>query len=86
MDINDHREVEWAISSRCEGDRDVVIVPNLPGSPLDPSVRDGLTAKMVLDATKPLSETSKFEKIRIPEESLKKAGSILKRLNLRNRD
>jgi hypothetical protein len=40
----------------------------------------------MVDEAKPLSETSIFEKIGIPEESLKKARSILKRLNLRNRD
>jgi len=81
VNVDDLREVEWAISTRCQGDRDVIVVHGLAGSPLDPSIRDGLTAKVCIDATKPLSEATKFEKVKVPEESLKKAREILKKLN-----
>lgn len=80
VDVNDSREVEWAIFTRSQGDKDISIVPDLPGSPLDPSASNGLTAKLGIDATKPLKQLEKFEKIKIPEGSKKKAQSILKKL------
>jgi 2,5-furandicarboxylate decarboxylase 1 len=46
-----------------------VIVPNSQGSKLDPSTRDGVGAKMGLDATKPLDAPEmKFKRIRVPGE------------------
>jgi 2,5-furandicarboxylate decarboxylase 1 len=44
-------------------------VPGSQGSKLDPSTRDGVGAKMGLDATKPLdAEEMKFKRIRVPGE------------------
>ena len=54
VDIHDPTEVEWAVATRFQADRDLVIVPESQGSKLDPSTRDGVGAKMGLDATKPL--------------------------------
>ena len=42
------------MATRFQADRDLVIVPESQGSKLDPSTRDGVGAKMGLDATKPL--------------------------------
>jgi len=49
------QEVMWAISVRFRPERDLVVIPNAPGSPLDPtsSVR-GITTKLIIDATKPV--------------------------------
>jgi UbiD family decarboxylase len=55
VDPGDPEQVEWAIATRCQPDRDVVIVGHARGSSLDPS-RDperGTTAKWVVDATRP---------------------------------
>ena len=54
VDIHNPDEVEWAVATRFQADRDLVIVPESQGSKLDPSTRDGVGAKMGLDATKPL--------------------------------
>ncbi|AEH24091.1 UbiD family decarboxylase [Pyrococcus yayanosii] len=62
VDIYDDREVEWAIATRFQPDRDLIIVPNARGSSLDPSGEDGLTAKWGIDATKPLKGKEKFER------------------------
>jgi 2,5-furandicarboxylate decarboxylase 1 len=44
-------------------------VPNSQGSKLDPSTRDGVGAKMGLDATKPLAaDAMTFKRIRVPGE------------------
>jgi vanillate/4-hydroxybenzoate decarboxylase subunit C len=48
------QEVMWAITVRFRPERDLVIIPNAPGSTLDPtsSIR-GITTKVIIDATKP---------------------------------
>jgi len=56
IDIFNDQRVQWAVGTRCQADRDVMIVSNVGGSDLDPSdLKDGVTAKMGIDATaKPL--------------------------------
>jgi UbiD family decarboxylase len=52
VDIFNDRQVNWAIATRCQPDRDIVVVSNARGSDLDPSTReDGNTAKWGVDAT-----------------------------------
>jgi 2,5-furandicarboxylate decarboxylase 1 len=57
IDIFDPVEVEWAIATRVQADRDAVIISNARSKPLDPSLppTDGIptTAKMGIDATIP---------------------------------
>src|SRR5437764_7851980 len=56
-DVFNPTDVEWAIATRVQADRDVLIVTNARGKPLDPSLpptRPGVvptTAKMGIDAT-----------------------------------
>jgi 2,5-furandicarboxylate decarboxylase 1 len=59
-DVNpfDPGAVEWAIATRFQADRDLVVLGNQPGSSLDPSAKltageKSLSAKMGLDATIP---------------------------------
>jgi 2,5-furandicarboxylate decarboxylase 1 len=69
VDIHDSTEVEWAVATRFQADRDLVIVPESQGSKLDPSTRNGVGAKMGLDATKPLATGGMaFKRIRVPGE------------------
>ncbi|MEA2933689.1 MAG: 2,5-furandicarboxylate decarboxylase 1, partial [Variibacter sp.] len=69
VNIHDPNEVEWAVATRFQADRDLLIVPHSQGSKLDPSTRDGVGAKMGLDATKPLAAPEmKFKRIYVPGE------------------
>ncbi len=54
VDVFDEEEVLWAMATRMQADRDVFIVPEAMGAILDPSTRAGTTAKMAIDATRPL--------------------------------
>jgi UbiD family decarboxylase len=54
VDVFDEQEVLWAVATRMQADRDVFIVPNAMGAILDPSTRAGTTAKMAIDATRPI--------------------------------
>jgi len=78
VDIHNPAEVEWAVATRFQADRDLVIVPHSQGSKLDPSTRNGVGAKMGLDATKPLdADAMRFKRIRVPgEESVDLAKAI----------
>jgi len=58
VDIFDPLAVEWAIATRFQGHKDLVIKPDQPGSSLDPSGKheEGkktLTTKVGVDATIP---------------------------------
>lgn len=65
VNIYDDREVEWAIATRFQADKDLVIILNARGSSLDPSAERSLTAKWGIDATKPLDRKEKFERAKL---------------------
>jgi len=70
VDIHDPQEVEWAVSTRFQADRDLVVVAHAQGSKLDPSTQDGVGAKMGLDATVPVhAPPMKFKRIHVPGEA-----------------
>ena len=53
VDVHDDAAVEWAVATRSQADRDMVIIKDAAGSSLDPS-STGLTSKVGIDATKPI--------------------------------
>ncbi len=80
VDIHNPTEVEWAVATRFQADRDLVVVPESQGSKLDPSTRNGVGAKMGMDATKPLSAPEMtFKRIRVPGEEAIDVADVLKR-------
>lgn len=63
IDIYNDTDVEWAIATRFQADKDLLIVNNAAGSSLDPSVKgDGTTAKMGIDATTPLKNNEGYKR------------------------
>ncbi|PJJ63601.1 UbiD family decarboxylase [Compostimonas suwonensis] len=67
IDPYDLQQVEWAVNTRMQPDRDVVVVPGLYSPTLDPSAPAARTsAKMGIDATAPLGhERRMYEPPRI---------------------
>jgi 2,5-furandicarboxylate decarboxylase 1 len=64
INIYDPNDVEWAIATRFQADKNAVILPNQRGSSLDPSGdltegKKARTCKMGLDATIPFGKTDK---------------------------
>ena len=64
INIYDPHDVEWAIATRFQADKNTIILSNQPGSSLDPSGdltegKKATTAKAGLDATAPLITTDK---------------------------
>ncbi len=69
VDVHHPTEVEWAVATRFQADRDLVVVAGSQGSKLDPSTTEGLGAKMGLDATVPLdAPPMRFTRIGVPGE------------------
>lgn len=84
VDVHDPVQVEWAIATRFQADKDLVVISGAQGSVLDPSTTvnrnatdggaipihsQGISSKMGLDATKPISyQEHTFTKVRIPGE------------------
>lgn len=64
IDITNPREVEWAVLTRSQPDRDYIILSNQKGSSLDPTrYDDGTTSKLGIDATVPHgADYSKFQR------------------------
>ena len=64
INIHDLHEVEWAIATRFQADRDLILIKDARGSSLDPSAH-GTTAKMGIDATIPFDkERKEFIKVK----------------------
>jgi UbiD family decarboxylase len=64
INIYDPQDVEWAIATRFQANKNAIILPNQPGSSLDPSGdltegKKAITCKMGLDATIPEATTGK---------------------------
>jgi len=72
IDIFDEEEVLMAVACRVQADRDVQIISNVKGSPLDPSNPGSLHhATMIVDATKPLGQPFP-ERLRVPQDVLER--------------
>lgn len=69
VNVHDATAVEWAVATRFQASKDLVVIPMAQGSRLDPSGDNGLVDKMGLDATKPLkSKPLQFTVVNVPGE------------------
>ena len=79
IDIYHPADVEWAIATRFQADRDLIVLKDQPGSSLDPSAtqvpgRKTRTSKMGLDATVPWYTPSGQLRTEEEREGFKKVG------------
>ena len=69
MNITNLQEVIWAVATRVQADRDIVIIPGVRGSSLDPSSgAEGVVTKMGIDATAKPSLSSYPKRNKVPQE------------------
>jgi 2,5-furandicarboxylate decarboxylase 1 len=72
IDVFDPQEVEWAIATRVQVERDVIVVPGMGrAKPLDPVLPSGMDPMLItrlgIDATMPEGiPRSRYERIRYP--------------------
>jgi 2,5-furandicarboxylate decarboxylase 1 len=84
VDVHQPQQVEWAVATRFQAHRDLIVIEGAQGSILDPSTtvewmkeggelvpphQQGLSSKMGLDATRPMNyQEHVFTRVRIPGE------------------
>ena len=71
IDIYDDRWVLWAVATRSQWDKDLVVIPGCTGYPLDPTVDGGVTAKGGIDATMPAPPARFPRRLYVPENVMK---------------
>ncbi len=74
IDIYDDQDIWLALASRVQWDTDTHVIAGARGASTDPSIlKDGVTAKIVIDATKPLPSERPFSvRNSVPKEVLEK--------------
>jgi UbiD family decarboxylase len=80
IDVFDESDVLWAIATRMQADRDLVVIAGSLGAMLDPSADDrGVTAKLGIDATRPFGREFP-QKLVMPPEKMAWARALVDRL------
>jgi 2,5-furandicarboxylate decarboxylase 1 len=81
VNVQDAGDVEWAIATRFQADRDMVVIPHMRARSIDPSnLKGGFMTKLGFDATVPLSEKEKYKRIGVPAEVRRKVAQMIQRL------
>lgn len=75
IDVFNEEDVLWALATRFQADTDMFMVPKVFCNRLDPSAVDGMSAKLGLDATAPL--TWDVERTSLPAEVLAAAKAVI---------
>jgi len=69
VDITDLQQVIWAVGTRTQADRDIIVIPGVRGSSLDPSAAaEGVVTKMGIDATAKPSLSAYAKRNKVPKE------------------
>jgi UbiD family decarboxylase len=83
IDVFDESDVLWAMATRVQADRDLVVISGSLGAILDPSATpEGLTSKLGIDATRPFGEAG-AEKLVMGPQQLAWARSLVESLGRR---
>ncbi|MDF1552542.1 MAG: UbiD family decarboxylase [Deferrisomatales bacterium] len=84
VDIRSPREVAWALATRCQPDRDTVVLRGVEGYVIDPSTLGGDTgSKIGFDATR--GPGAAFDKVTVPAAARAKARAVVAELEVRKR-
>jgi 4-hydroxy-3-polyprenylbenzoate decarboxylase len=75
VDLSRDEDVLWALATRFQADRDVIVVGGLPGSMLDPSSEGGATARLGLDATRGSGFTAR--RVALSDRAVARARDLL---------
>lgn len=70
VDIYDSEDVERAMVTRCDPEKDIIIIPAAFGHELNPITKNGLGGKMGFDCTYPVPKPEKYEKVQFMDVNL----------------
>ena len=63
IDIRDPADVEYALATRMEASRDLIVIPEARGHEYVRASNNGIRAKLGIDATVPLEERERFKRV-----------------------
>ena len=63
IDIRDPADVEYALATRMEASRDLIVIPEGRGHEYVRAGRNGIRAKLGIDATVPFEEADRFRRM-----------------------
>jgi len=67
VDIYNPEDVDWAISTRFDPIKGMLLVENALGHELNPMTRNGVGSKIGMDATQPLGNLEEFKRVKTQE-------------------
>lgn len=72
VDIYNPEDIEWALATRHDPKRDMILIPDARGHELNPITDKGLGTKIGIDATAPYPKSWEFERLDIQDVDLEK--------------
>lgn len=83
IDPHDPFDVDWAMATRFQADRDLIVLSDMKGQPIDPTAGDGfVTSKIAIDATR--LQKAGFERIGFPKAVQDRLSAIINDIRKRN--
>jgi 2,5-furandicarboxylate decarboxylase 1 len=64
IDIHDPHDVEYALATRMEASKDLVVIPGARGHEYVRIGKDGIRAKLAIDATVPFNQKARFTRVK----------------------
>ena len=71
IDIRNPMDVEYALATRMEASRDLIVIPEARGHEYVRAGNNGIRAKLGIDATVPLEEKERFARMRFADSNLR---------------
>jgi 2,5-furandicarboxylate decarboxylase 1 len=72
IDVHDWTEVEWALATRWDASKGLVLLPDSRGHEYIPISQDGVRTKAIIDATLPYGFTKRHRRAAMPPADLSK--------------
>jgi 2,5-furandicarboxylate decarboxylase 1 len=77
IDPWDSEQVAWAVTTRMQADRDLIVVPDVRADRSEPLEKAGMIAKLGIDATRRTGDRSDWTRAHPPADAMRKARELL---------
>jgi 2,5-furandicarboxylate decarboxylase 1 len=77
IDPWDSEQVAWAVTTRMQADRDLIVVPDVRADRSEPLEKAGMIAKLGIDATRRTGDRSDWTRAQPPADAMRKARELL---------
>jgi 4-hydroxy-3-polyprenylbenzoate decarboxylase len=77
IDPWDSEQVAWAVTTRMQADRDLIVVPDVRADRSEPLEKAGMIAKLGIDATRRTGDRSDWTRAQPPADAMRKGRELL---------